>query len=396
MRNVFLKVIFLLFFLNVSAQDYTEQALSIRSPEKAKAFADSLPMVHTAFMHADVKDQEYINRMKELQPGDTYKTGNYQVVIVAEGKKELYRFRSIVLTKHKTNDAKNLAEKIFRQLQSGESFEQLFDAYAENKTPGIAASGDLGWIDPDFFDASFKKELIGKSKGDQYLISDAEQGWFNIIEVTHNPKESQGHHILFYPDVAPSTIIPKVNHEKNIAKLKTSSALRNYAKNHPAEVSLQLFNKAGNRTIFERISAEKSVSDKNQSVVIDDNASRFLLIKDTTVELFSIQYVYLNGAELSRDKKNEIIHDIYDQFHSGVKFDSIVTQYWPDNDGRSVLRNIEGSLLAEDLVAKVRSTTVGQLFVARVGQSYFLGVPLEKPKKVDAFLMLSYPKPSEP
>lgn len=393
MRGLILHIILLLVSSSLFAQDFLEEMKGISSLEEARSFADSLPQVKLAFLHPEIQNQEYVDRHQDLKPGDTYKTGNYRVFIVSEGSKEVYRFRLLTLTQRQTDNAAEQAQKIFDELKDGLSFEQLFDEYAENKMNGNR--GDVGWVDPEFFIKSFRNDLQGKTKGDQFLSIDQESGWYNIVDMTHNPKTTSGHFVLFYPEVATNSVPPEVNHEKNIQKLTSQEELRSYAKGYPGDVSLQLLNKIASRELFDRIIKRKGEVRKKEPVFIDDGTLRYRWIRDTSVELLSVQYIYLNGAKLSRDAKNEAIHDIYDQFHSNVPFDTIVKQYWPDNNGLSIMRNIEGSLLDEDFASKVRSTTVGQLFVARVGQSYFLGVPLEKPRKVDAVLVLAYPKPLE-
>lgn len=395
MRTFLLHIVFLFCLLSIHAQDYTALAKDVRSLEEAQKLADSLGPVNVGFMHAELENPEYLARMNELQPGDSYLTGFYRVVVVSEGSKDLYRFRLLSLTEKNTPGASQKAKELFRDLINGRPFEELHQEYAENKTDGENSVGDVGWVDPDFFIESFKKDLVGHRKGEQFLSSDPALGWYNIVEMTHEPKEMQGHYVLFFPEEQQQVFDPSVNHEKNFRKLKSLQEFKGYVQSYPGDVSLQIMNKAGNADLFESMVSEKENVKKNEPTTIDADGIRYRWLKDTTVELFSIQYVYLDGSKMTSESKNEAIHDIYDQYHANVPFDSIVSHYWPDHNGLSVMRNIEATLLAEDLVTKVRATEVGQLFVARVGQSYFLGVPLEEPKKVEAFLVIAYPKPME-
>ena len=393
MRTLSFHVVFLFCLLSVNAQDFTALTKEVRSIEDAQKLADSLEQVNVGFMHAELENPEYLERMNELKPGDTYLTGFYRVVVVSEGNKDLYRFRLLSLTEKNTPGAAETSKELLRDLKNGRSFEELHNEYGENKTDEENSVGDVGWVDPDFFIESFKRDLIGRTKGEQFLSSDPKLGWYNIVEMTHEPKEMRGHYVLFFPEEQQQVFDPSVNHEKNFRKLKSIQEFKNYVQSNPGDVSLQLMNKTGNANLFESMASEKENVKKNEPITIDADGLRYRWLKDTTVELFSIQYIYLDGSKMSSETKNEAIHDIYDQYHANVTFDSIVSQYWPDHNGLSVMRNIEGTLLADDLVTKVRASEVGELFVARVGQSYFLGVPLEEPKKVAAFLVIAYPKP---
>ncbi len=390
MRVVFLHILLLLIASNAFSQDVLQEAQQIRDLEQAQQLADNNPQVVFGFLHNEMNNEDYSRREKDLNPGDTYTSGNYHVVVIAEGAKEIYRFRLLTITNQKTPNAKDKVEKLLKEINAGASYEKAFEQYAENNGPDKEVYGDVGWVDLDYFVDDFSKVVANRKKGDRFVAGDDARGWHNLVEMTHKPKKKNGHFVLLIPKSDQQSYFESINHAKNIAKLDSREELFNYAQKYPGDVMIQLLNSKSNAELYNSLAIRKD-RDFSKEEVLTDGQTSYRHILDTTVELFSIQYVYLNGSEMSRETRTEAIHDIYDQFHNNVPFDTIVAQYWPDNNGLSKLQDIEGALLAPDLVEKVRTTTVGQLFVARVGQSYFLGVPLEKPKKVPAFLVISYP-----
>ncbi|MCR9174214.1 MAG: hypothetical protein NXI10_17085 [bacterium] len=393
--RLLISYIFISFLATISfGQDILSRAKEIRDIEHAQAFADSLPQVAFGFMHDQMTNEDYQSRKNDLKPGDSYESGAYYIVAIAEGSKELYRFRLLTLTEQKTPNAKDEIRKIYMKWGAGTSFEELFDQYAENKGPGTNPFGDVGWVDLDIFVDSFQSSVKGRTKGDRFIAGDDASGWYNVVDMTHNPKKTKGHFILLIPKASPDNYFSAIDHKKNIGKLKKKEAFREYAKKHPGDVQLELLSTTSNRKLFEQFQKERQ-QNKRGNIILSEGQRWYQFIEDTSVQLVSIQYIYLDGSKITRDERSEAIHDIYEQFHSNVPFDSIVAEYWPDNNGMSALRNIETGLLAKDLAEKVLTTTVGQLFVARVGQSYFLGVPLEKPKQQASMLVISYPKLSE-
>ena len=391
MRLLYLHILFLFLATGTYAQDYLSRAKEIRNIDEARLFADSLPQVVLGFMHDKMLNVDYQSRKDELKPGDTYESGSYHVVTIDEGAKEIYRFRLLTISNQNSPNAKDEIKRVFEKLNEGSSYKDLFEQYAQNSGPDTDALGDVGWIDLDYFVDSFQAAVKGKKKGDRFIAGDDATGWYNIVDMTHNSKKMKGHYVLLIPNSNPNNYFSNIDHEKNISKLKSSEDLREYVNKYPGDVQLELLNNTSKRDLFLRFKEEQEQDKKNATIIPGDQRA-YKFIKDTSVQLLSIQYVYLDGSSISRDERSEAIHDIYDQFHANVPFDSIVEQYWPNHNGLSILRNIESGLLADDLVEKVHSTTVGQLFVARVGQSYFLGVPLEKPKQLKSTLVISYPK----
>jgi len=391
MRLLYLHILFLFLASGTHAQDYLSRAKEIRDIDQAQLFANSLPEVVFGFLHEKMPNEDYLSRKNDLKPGDSYQSGSYHVVTIDEGSKEIYRFRLLTMTNQNSSNAKDEIESVFEKLKEGKPYTDLFREYAQNSGPDKGVLGDVGWVDLDFFVDSFQSAVKGKKKGDRFIAGDDTTGWYNIVDITHNPKKMKGHFVLLIPDSTPNNFFNNIDHEKNISKLNTNQEIRVYANKYPGDVQLELLNNVSNRELFVQFNEEREL-DKKGDVILSEDGRSFQFVKDTSVQLMSIQYVYLNGSSMTREARSEAIHDIYDQFHANVPFDTIVEQYWPGHNGLSVLRNIESGLLADDLVDKVRSTTVGQLFVARVGQSYFLGVPLEKPKELKSMLVISYPK----
>jgi len=395
MRLIISFVLFLVIPATLQAQDYLSKAQKIRDISHAQSFADSVPQVVLGFLHDEMENEDYQDRKNSLKPGDTYESGAYHVVTVAEGSKEIYRFRLLTITKQQTANPKEIIDSLFEELEKGVAFEELFEANAQNNGPDARKFGDVGWVDLDFFVDSFQSAVKDRKKGERFIAGDEASGWFNIVEMTHKPRKMKGHYVLLIPRTNTNNFFSNIDHHKNISKLKSREEMRAYSEKYPGDVLLELLYNENKPELFKSFVEQSKMVTKEEFGVIPKDQRNYKFIRDTTLKLYSIQYVYLDGSSMSRDARTEAIHDIYDQFHSNVPFDSIVAQYWPDNKGFSTLRNIDGGLLAKDLVTKVNETTVGQLFVARVGQSYFIGVPLEKTKTVPAVLVLSYPQSSK-
>lgn len=392
MRLVFSILVLLIFPASVQAQDYLSKAAKIRDISSAQSFADSIPQVVLGFLHDEMENEDYQVRKDTLKPGDIYESGAYHVVNIAEGSKEIYRFRLLTITKQRTENPKETIEALYTELENGATFEKLFDEYAQNNGPDAKKYGDVGWVDLDFFVDSFKSDVKDRKKGERFIAGDEASGWFNIVEMTHKSRKMKGHYVLLIPRTNTNNFFSNINHHKNVLKLKTREEMQAYSEKYPGDVLLELLYNLNKPELYKSFEQQSKMVSKEEFGIISKDQRNYKFIRDTILQLYSIQYVYLNGSSMSRDARTEAIHDIYDQFHSNVPFDSIVAQYWPDNKGYSTLRNIDGGLLAKDLAAKIDETTVGQLFVARVGQSYFIGVPLEKTKSVPAVLVLSYPK----
>ena len=154
-------------------------------------------------------------------------------------------------------------------------------------------------------------------------------------------------------------------------------------------MSLELFSESSTY-LFSDILKRSDSKRGDEGVYFDDYEKRYRWIKDTSVVLYSFNYIYLSGDQLSKKDKDDAIKDIYNKFNKGVPFDEIIAEYWPDNNGMSNLSEIDGGLLDPDFVAKLQTTGIGELFVARVSQSYFIGVPYKEPRTEKAFLVLSY------
>lgn len=394
MRLLYVHILFLFLASGSYAQDYLSRAKEIRDIDQAQMFADSLPQVVFGFLHDRMNNEDYQSRKDDLNPGDSYESGSYHVVTIAEGSKEIYRFRLLTMTNKNSPHAKGEIKRVYEKLKDGDKFEDLFTQYAQNGGPDKEVYGDVGWVDLDFFVDNFQSAVRDKKKGDQFVAGDDETGWYNIVDMTHNPKKMKGHFVLLIPNANPNNYFNNVDHKKNISRLNTKEEYRAYVNKHPGDVQLELLNKTSNRQLFDEFKVLLE-DKKEKDLEISKDQRVYQYISDTSVQLMSIQYVYLDGSKITREERSEAIHDIYDQFNANVPFDSIVEQYWPDHNGLSILRNIESGLLADDLVEKVKTTTVGQLFVARVGQSYFLGIPLEKPKQLESMLVISYPKQNE-
>ncbi|PWL27657.1 MAG: hypothetical protein DCO96_10145 [Fluviicola sp. XM-24bin1] len=392
MRLFIVHILFVLLAKASFGQDYLSEAKQIRDIEQAQAFADSLPQVVLGFLHDKMVNEDYQSRKDKLKPGDSFESGSYHVVTIDKGSKEIYRFRLLTMSAQNTPGARGQINRIYQELEAGAEYEELFTKYAQNSGPDKEVYGDVGWVDLDYFVDSFQDAVRGKKKGEQFVAGDDQIGWYNIVDMTHNPTKMKGHFVLLIPNTSPTSYFDSIDHEKSISKLKSTEDLRAFAEKYPGDVQLEILNKASNPELFEEMKRLRAEGNKKTDDIISSDYRSYKFVIDTTVQLFSFQYVYLDGSKMTREERTESIHDIYDQFYANVPFDSIVEQYWPDHNGMSILRNIESGLLADDLVEKVKSTTVGQLFVARVGQSYFLGVPLEKPKQLESILVISYPK----
>lgn len=376
----------LCFQMNAGAQGHAENIAKLKSLQEAQNYAESNPGVEVAFMHSKLDNESYTSRMDTLKIGDCYSVQFYRICVVASGEKKLYHFRLFSFLEDQIPNARELADAVADSIQSGVPFETMYNRYS-GKTDVVSA--DVGWVDPDYFIPSFREDLLNKHAGEVYATHDSNYNWHNIVEILEEPQMIEGNYVIYFPEeIAQSGV--QVDHDANLDQLKSSKEITDYINEHD-DVQLQLFNALNNPDFFKKVQLQKEKVGRKKMVIVDSDDRRYRLVKDTTVELFSFQYIYLDGSKYSKERKNEIIKEIYDRYNAGTSFDVLVKEYWPENTVNSKLEGVEGALLVPEMVEKLQTTEVGKLFVARTSQSYFLGVPLREPEKVDAVLMIGYP-----
>lgn len=386
-------LLFLLFLPTLLfAQDHLSKIQGIKSLREAESYASAHEDVNIAFMHAEMNNEPYLSRMDSLEVGDSYEAHMYRIYIAAEGEKKLYRFRLISLTdQRKNNRAGVLADSITEELRSGTNFDTLFIRFAENPGGEFGILGDVGWTDLDYFIASFQDDLRGKHKGDIFVSHDYEKGWHNVVEMTDEPKTVTGHYVLFFPELSFINSQVTIDHAPRIEKLKTANEMVAYAQKNAADgVSLLLLNELANKEMYNEMAEVKKKTKRKKPIILNKDGARYRWVADTTVELYAFQYIFIDGSKYDKDAKNAMLNDIYARYSAGTPFDTLATEYWGSNSNQSRLEGIEGSLLMPEVTAKLNSTEVGQIFVARTSQSYFIGVPLRKPENAAAFLVIQY------
>ncbi len=377
---------------NVFAQGHRDASETIRSEDDAIAYADAHSSVSAIFLCDDFNRIQLGDQSDTLKPGDLVSNRHYEMRIIALQEKEIYRFKIISLTTTQDENAAERIDDMYRQSQAGKTFNEVYHDNMPIPPKTELELGDAGWLDADFYPEPFQSAVKAGKKKDVFVVHDTVRGWHNLVFVTHAPKKAKGFFVLLYPQAeAGSLPIPKVNHANNIELIVASEELIMYGKKYPDEVRLELINASSEPYRYSEIAKVKGNRAVDAPVYYDDSEFRYRWIKDTTVMLYSFQYVYLNGETLSKEERNTAIQDIYKRFNDGVPFDTIVKDYWPDNKGMSTLSAMDGALLDPDFVAKLDETNVGELFVARVSQSYFVGVPLTAPQEVNAFLVLGFP-----
>jgi hypothetical protein len=244
--------------------------------------------------------------------------------------------------------------------------------------------GNLGWVDPDLFVPSFRDNVKSHSKGEVFISDSEEQKWYHVVVMLDAPKKVNGWHMLAYPLNAVLNEPEMIDHEVNLEQISSWVEFHDYSKKYD-DVNLHLFNEVNDLQFFWNIEG------KNIGDIVTIENMRFKIIKDTSVNLYSFQYIYLNGDEMSKNEREEKLREIYTRYNKGESLDVLVRDYAPNQKEYSIMENVEGALLAPEVLEKLKVTPVGNLFVARVSQSYFVGTLLEPVQKAKAFLVIGYP-----
>ena len=382
---------FLLIFLSFigKSQGHLEGTKRISTFEDAEVYAESYPEVFLAFMFEDLGSEEYNEGKNSWQYGDLYDVDFYTARIVTSAQKKVYRFNFLAFTDEANGESYSLSEKALTELKSGSSFEDIGKNYSQADSQ---LSPDVGWTQIDYFIEDFKKSIENAQLGDQFVWHDTVLGRHNLVEITHESKEVDGHYVLFFPRETSSVEKSKVNHHKNIRKLKTQDEIGWYVAQHSDEVGINLVDEGLNLELFNLAKEAQHAAKNNKPILFEGRYSNHRLLSDTSVVLYSLQYIFINGEVISEEDCNSRILEIKEKYSNGVSFDDLVEEYWPDNNGFGKMIDVDGALLVEDLVAKMEGGNVGDLFVAQEGKSYFVGLKLKDSKKVRAFLVLTYPR----
>lgn len=388
MKVTSLSFFILLFSFIVKAQGHFEGTKEISTFEEAETYAESFPEVFLAFLFEDSGSEAYLQGRLNWRTGDVYDDGYYSARIVSSEKNRVYRFNFLSFTNDVNRESFNLSEQALAELKSGISFEEVTKKYSQSETE---TNPDVGWTYIEYFIEDFKKTIENAHLGDQFVWHDTILGRHNLVEITHTSKEVEGHYVLFFPREVNSNYRKKVNHHKNIRKLKTKDGLGWYAAQHLDEVSLNLVDEGLNPELFDLVNSELKKTKKGKAVLVNDESYYYRLVSDTSIDLYSLQYIYINGEVVPKEELESRVTKIKEKYNSGISFDDLVEEYWKDHGGFSKMIDVDGALLVEDLVVKMKGGNVGDLFVAQEGDSYFVGLKLAEPQTVKAFLLLTYP-----
>jgi len=388
MNNLFLFLLILIPFIGES-QDHKEEISRINNLEQAQMYAEKHHDVNVVFLHENLENSTYLQMKDTLKVGDSFKMQFYRLRVVELGDKDLYHCRYIFMNDYDLADGKAQSnqDKILEELNAGKDFVDLHHTYSMDESDN---HGDLGWIDPDHMAIGFREGLLSHKNGDVFKCSDDSLGWHYVVEMIDKPKKVEGHYVLVYPDTELMDMDHTVDHEANLKTLSTDVEVRNYAKKHDA-VNLHLFNEVNDLQFFRN--AEEFLQ-SGQPLIgskLDIEGMRYVVLRDTTVKLYTFQYIFIDGNSVSEEERKRRLNDIYSRYNGGESFQSLVNAYWDENKEYSTMSNIDGSLLMKELVAQLDAKKPGELFVARTSQSYFVGIPIEATKLAKAYLAISYP-----
>lgn len=386
---LFVSILFVM--SDVFGQGHRDGTASIRTQEAAQNYTSRYPTVAMKFLCKEFYRSPLGKEPDTLKAGDVVESMYFESRLVEKLEKEIYRFKLISVFDRQEPNAAALIDSMYARMNAGVSFSQVYSDFLPPPPKSELELGDLGWVDADLFTEPFSEAIKSAKKGDVFVIHDTVQGWHNLVWMTHDSKKASGFIALEYLKSEATTLpMDKINHAENIRALKGVEELRAYAIKYPEEVTLELIQESASPYQFNEFVKAKAKSTEAQGVYFDDYEKRYRWIKDTSVVLYSFDYIYLNGDQMSKKDKDAAIKDIYKKFNAGVDFSEIIKEYWPENNGMSTLSEIDGGMLDPDFTAKLKTTGVGELFVARVSQSYFIGVPNKKPRTEKAFLVLSY------
>tara|TARA_B110000305_G_scaffold123073_1_gene137903 strand:- start:13 stop:1191 length:1179 start_codon:yes stop_codon:yes gene_type:complete len=385
----------LILFLSLSAsisvysQNHKDAIAFISTIEEAEAYADDFEEVSVMFLHEELANSTYMDMKDTLKVGDGFSMQFYRLRVVALDEKELFHCRYIFMSEFELEDGQVLKNQdaIVKKLKNGEMFEDLHAKYSMDKS---ANAGDLGWVDPDHMAEGFREALIRHKNGDVFKCSEDSLGWHYVVEVTDEPKKVNGHYVLVYPEIANVGNDQNIDHEANLKELRSANEMRYYAGKNSA-VNIHLFNSVNDLQFFGSLEKLKEQSEVIVGNKVDIKGTRYVILKDTTVVLYTFQYIFIDGTKLFDDERKRRINDIYSRYNGGEEFQSIVNAYWAEKKEYSTMTNIDGALLMPELVAQLNIKNPGELFVARTSQSYFIGIPLEEVTIAEGYVVISYP-----
>jgi len=392
MKIAALLLMMFLFAAKVVGQGHRSATENIRTVDEAIAYGNDFPTVYTQFLCNEF-DRSFLGKeLDTLKPGDLHTTSFYEVRTVARIEKEIYRFNMISLFSVERPNAGQLVDSMKVKMQEGTTFREIYKTFMPTPPVTQRPPGEMGWVDIDIFEDSLRFAIQSAKLNDVFTVHDSIKGVHHLIWMTDESKKATGPFVVFYPlENATELPMQRINHVDAVKRIQDPSELVTYAKKYQEEVLLELLKYSTEPLIYREIEKSKKEPKQNGAIFHDGDAKHYRWIKDTSVTLYSFQYVYLNGDKLSKKERNDAIHDIYEKFNAGIAFDEIVSEYWPDNKGYSTLENVDGGLLAPDFVTKLNEAKVGELFVARVSQSYFIGITTSPERTEDAFLVLTIP-----
>ncbi|MFT6245362.1 MAG: Zn/Cd-binding protein ZinT [Salibacteraceae bacterium] len=388
MRNLLL-FLFLSASISAYSQNHKDAISSINTIEDAETYADEFDEVSIVFLHEELENSTYIDMKDTLKVGDGFSMQFYRLKVVALGEKELFHCRYIFINEFELEEgqAKKNQDLIVNKLSNGDAFEDLHAKYSMDKNLNV---GDLGWIDPDHMAEGFRDALIMHKNGDVFKCSEDSLGWHYVVEVTDKPKKINGHYVLVYPEITNIGNDQNIEHEANLKELNSANEMRDYARKNSA-VNIHLFNSVNDMQFFRNLEELKEQSEVIVGNKVDIEGTRYVILKDTTVALYTFQYIFIDGTKLSIEERKRRINDIYTRYNGGEEFQSLVNAYWAENKEYSTMTNIDGALLMPELLAQLNIKKPGELFVARTSQSYFIGIPLEEVTIAEGYVAISYP-----
>ena len=385
----------LLLFVALSAsmfsysQDHKVAIAAINNFEDAQAYADEYPEVNLVFLHEELANSTYLEMKDTLKAGDNFSMQFYRLRVIELGDKELFHCRYIFINDYDLTDgeAQRKQDEIVKKLSDGDDFEDLHAEYSMDEN---ANAGNLGWIDPDHMAEGFRDALIAHKNGEVFKCADDSLGWYFVVEVTLEPNKVMGHYVLVYPETSAIGNDQNIDHEANLKELSSVTEMRNYANKNSA-VNIHLFNSVNDLQFFWNLEKLREQDEKIVGNKVDIEGTRYVILKDTMVNLYTFQYIFIDGTKISDEERTRRVNDIYNRYNGGEDFQSLVNAYWVENKEYSTMSNVDGALLMPELLAQLNQKKPGELFVARTSQSYFVGIPIEETAITEAYVAISYP-----
>jgi len=368
-------------------QNHSSEIERIHCAGRAKKYADLHKEVLIVEYHEESQDGNYQKNRANINKDNGFTTINQHYKLIGRKKVKLYRVRYLFINENDFSPdyVDSLFTKITLAYNSGVDFSALVKEYSMDKSDHL---GDVGWFNPNDMVKGFREAVLNSKKGDFFECEEVENNWRFLVEVIESPKKVKGHQFIVYPLESNIENKTLVDHSEPISRLSGIKEAKNYSESFP-EVQLVLLSEVENVEYFELINSKQS-SEIDQ-LVIDFYDERLQIITDTISQLVSFDFFYMNNdpndASFADFKIN--IEKLY---ADGVAFENIKSHYVGDDNPYRKFENIDTSLLDEGLKNALLEVGLNELVFVPYSDGFIVGLLLEMPRIVPAYIGISYPK----